>query len=100
MRLFKSVSACAGTVVVCQPHTHEIALMGELSAAALKLKGVRGYLVDGGTRDVDMIVELGFPVFCSFATPADIGAPRARHDINFTRRLAAFEAAAERVKPV
>jgi 4-hydroxy-4-methyl-2-oxoglutarate aldolase len=65
--------APAGTVVICQPHTHEIALMGELSAAALKLKGVRGYLVDGGTRDVDMIVELGFPVFCSFATPADIG---------------------------
>jgi regulator of RNase E activity RraA len=62
-----------GTVVVCQPHTHEIALMGELSAAALKLKGVRGYLVDGGTRDVDMILELGFTVFCSFATPADIG---------------------------
>jgi len=66
--------APAGTVVVCQPHTHEIALMGELSAAALKLKGVRGYLVDGGTRDVDMIREIGFPVFCSFATPADIGA--------------------------
>jgi regulator of RNase E activity RraA len=66
--------APAGHVVVCQPHTHEIALMGELSAAALKLKGVRGYLVDGGTRDVDMILELGFPVFCSFATPADIGA--------------------------
>ena len=65
--------APGGTVVVCQPHTHEIALMGELSAAALKLKGVRGYLVDGGTRDVDMIRELGFPVFCSFATPADIG---------------------------
>jgi len=66
--------APAGHVVVCQPHTHEIALMGELSAAALKLKGVRGYLVDGGTRDIDMILELGFPVFCSFATPADIGA--------------------------
>ncbi len=66
--------APAGHVVVCQPHTHEIALMGELSAGALKRKGVLGYLVDGGTRDVDMIVEIGFPVFCSFATPADIGA--------------------------
>jgi 4-hydroxy-4-methyl-2-oxoglutarate aldolase len=66
--------APAGHVVVCQPHTHEIALMGELSAAALKLKGVLGYLVDGGTRDVDMILEIGFPVFCSFATAADIGA--------------------------
>jgi 4-hydroxy-4-methyl-2-oxoglutarate aldolase len=62
-----------GSVVVCQPNTHEIALMGELSAAALKLKGVRGYVVDGGTRDVEMILDIGFPVFCSFATPADIG---------------------------
>jgi regulator of RNase E activity RraA len=66
--------APAGHVVVCQPHTHEIALMGELSAAALKRKGVSGYLVDGGTRDVDMILGIGFPVFCSFATAADIGA--------------------------
>lgn len=66
--------APTGTVIVCQPNTHEIALMGELSAAALKLKGVRGYIVDGGTRDADMILDLGFPVFCSFATPADIGA--------------------------
>jgi len=66
--------APAGHVVVCQPHTHEIALMGELSAAALKRKGALGYLVDGGTRDGDMVVEIGFPVFCSFATPADIGA--------------------------
>jgi regulator of RNase E activity RraA len=62
-----------GSVVVCQPNTHEIALMGELSAAALKLKGVRGYVVDGGTRDVEMILDIGFPVFCAFATPADIG---------------------------
>jgi oligopeptide/dipeptide ABC transporter ATP-binding protein len=44
----------------------------------------------------------GHRVACHFfetlPTPADTGAPRARHDINFTRRLAAFEAAAERVK--
>src|SRR5690606_16260651 len=62
----------AGSVVVCQPNTQAIAIMGELSANALKLKGVRGYLVDGGCRDVEMIVEIRFPVWCTLTTPADI----------------------------
>jgi len=61
-----------GRVVVCQPNNHEVALMGELSAAALQLKGVRGYIVDGGCRDVAMIERIGFPVWCSFFTPSDI----------------------------
>jgi regulator of RNase E activity RraA len=29
-------------------------------------------VVDGGCRDTDFILELGFPVFCSFTTPKDI----------------------------
>jgi regulator of RNase E activity RraA len=61
-----------GRVLVCQPNTHDIALMGELSAETLHRKGVRGYVVDGGCRDTDFILELGFPVFCSFTTPRDI----------------------------
>lgn len=46
--------------------------MGELSAEALKLRGVRGYVVDGGTRDSERILQSGFPVFCKYRTPADI----------------------------
>ena len=61
-----------GKVLVCQPHTYDIALMGELSAETLNFRGVRGYVVDGGCRDTDFILELGFPVFCSFTTPKDI----------------------------
>jgi len=61
-----------GHVVVCQPNTHEIALMGELSAQTLKARGVLGYVVDGGSRDTDLVLAQGFPVFCSFLTPADI----------------------------
>ena len=61
-----------GKVLVCQPNTHEVALMGELSAETLQHKGVRGYVVDGGCRDTDFILKLGFPVFCSFHTPKDI----------------------------
>jgi 4-hydroxy-4-methyl-2-oxoglutarate aldolase len=61
-----------GKVLVCQPNTHDIALMGELSAETLHSRGVRGYVVDGGCRDTDFILTLGFPVFCTFTTPKDI----------------------------
>jgi regulator of RNase E activity RraA len=64
--------APAGKVLVCQPHNHEIALMGELSAETLQRKGVLGYVVDGGCRDVDFILRAGFPVYCGFNTPKDI----------------------------
>ena len=59
-------------VLVCQPNTHTVALVVERSAETLQHKGVRGYVVDGGCRDTDFILKLGFPVFCSFNTPADI----------------------------
>ena len=64
--------APSGHVVVCQPNNHEVALMGELSAQTLAARGVRGYVVDGGSRDTDLVLEHGFPVFCSFLTPSDI----------------------------
>ncbi len=64
--------APAGKVLVCQPNTHRVALMGELSAETLHHKKVRGYVVDGGCRDTEFILNIGFPVFCSFNTPADI----------------------------
>lgn len=64
--------APAGKVLVCQPNTYMVALMGELSAETLHRKGVLGYVVDGGCRDTEFILKLGFPVFCCFNTPADI----------------------------
>jgi regulator of RNase E activity RraA len=64
--------APSGKVLVCQPNTYMVALMGELSAETLHHKGVRGYVVDGGCRDTEFILKIGFPVFCSFNTPADI----------------------------
>ena len=60
------------SVVVCQPIDGTIAHMGELSAETLKYRGVRGYIVDGGCRDVDFILKLGFPVFCKYFTPSDV----------------------------
>ena len=64
--------APAGHVIVCQPNNHEIALMGELSAQTLMARGIPGYVVDGGSRDTDLVLAQGFPVFCSFLTPSDI----------------------------
>jgi len=61
-----------GHVVVCQPNNHEVALMGELSAQTLQARGVLGYVVDGGSRDTDLVLRQGFPVFCAFLTPSDI----------------------------
>ena len=54
-------AAPSGSVVVCQPNDSTIAHMGELSAETLKLRGVKGYVVDGGNRDTDFILKLGFP---------------------------------------
>jgi regulator of RNase E activity RraA len=64
--------APAGHVVVCQPQDDTRALFGGLSAEALRIKGVRGYIVDGGCRDIDDIDRQGFPVFARYATPIDI----------------------------
>lgn len=65
-------AAPADHVVICQPNSDKLALMGELSAETLKSRGVRGYIVDGGSRDNSFIQRLGFPVFCRFRTPRDI----------------------------
>tara|TARA_B100001029_G_C15047037_1_gene447903 strand:+ start:455 stop:1108 length:654 start_codon:yes stop_codon:yes gene_type:complete len=64
--------APSGSVIICQPNDGTIAHMGELSAETLKYRGVKGYIVDGGCRDVDFILNLGFPVFCKYFTPSDV----------------------------
>jgi regulator of RNase E activity RraA len=46
--------------------------MGELSAQTLQARGVLGYVVDGGSRDTDLVLAQGFPVFCAFLTPTDV----------------------------
>ena len=64
--------APAEHVIVCQPHNNDIALMGELSAETLQQRRTLGYLADGGCRDTDYILALGYPVFHRFFTPTDI----------------------------
>jgi len=65
-------AAKPGHIWVCQPHNQEIALMGELSAETLQKKGVLGCVIDGGVRDADFLVRLGFATWRRFNTPKDI----------------------------
>src|SRR5260221_10421120 len=46
--------------------------MVELSAETLQRRGVKGFVVRGGCRDVVFILKMGFPVFVRFFSPADI----------------------------
>jgi 4-hydroxy-4-methyl-2-oxoglutarate aldolase len=61
-----------GDVIVSQPHDNVSAHIGELSAETAKFRGARGAVIDGGARDVDYILRLGFPVFCRYRTPSDV----------------------------
>ncbi len=61
-----------GDVIVSQPHDSVSAHLGELSAETAKFRGARGAVIDGGARDVDYILKLGFPVFCRYRTPGDV----------------------------
>ncbi len=60
------------SVVVLSANDDKYSHMGELSAETLLGRGVRGFVTDGGTRDVKMVREIGFPVWCRYATPSDI----------------------------
>ena len=61
-----------GSVAVSTGQDMDRALMGELSAETLQFRGVRGYVTDGGCRDCDFIINIGFPVFARFYTPRDV----------------------------
>lgn len=45
---------------------------GELVTTATRLRGCAGAVIDGGVRDVEHILQMGFPVFARFRSPADI----------------------------
>jgi regulator of RNase E activity RraA len=61
-----------GHVIVCQPQDHSRSVMGDLAAESLRLRGVLGYFIDGGSRDAEEICKIGFPVFCKYTSAIDI----------------------------
>jgi 4-hydroxy-4-methyl-2-oxoglutarate aldolase len=60
-----------GHVSVYETGDGETAHLGELSVTALKARGVAGAVIDGGCRDIGMILDADFPVFSRFTTPQD-----------------------------
>jgi regulator of RNase E activity RraA len=58
-------------VGVYQAGDDTAAHFGELSATALQVRGCAGVVIDGGCRDVDLIKQIGFPVFARYVTPQD-----------------------------
>lgn len=43
---------------------------GDLMATAALGKGARGVVIDGGVRDIDLLLEIGLPVFAKYRTAA------------------------------
>ncbi|CAN1547123.1 MenG Demethylmenaquinone methyltransferase [Burkholderiaceae bacterium] len=65
----------AGDVVVIDLGGQEVASWGGLAALAAKLRGAAGLAVHGGVRDIDEIMNCGFPVYSRHVTPLS---PRTR----------------------
>ena len=62
----------AGDVVVIQANDSAVAHFGELSAETAIARGGAGVVVDGGVRDVENLLKLGFPAFARYTTPRDM----------------------------
>jgi regulator of RNase E activity RraA len=64
-------SVAPGQVAVYQTNDRTAAHFGELSATSLLSRGCAGVVIDGGTRDVELILREDFPVFARYVTPQD-----------------------------
>ena len=61
-----------GSVLVYETNDGHAAHLGELSSETAKFRGARGAVIDGGARDTEYMVRLGFPVFSRYRTMRDI----------------------------
>lgn len=59
----------AGDVVVIDNAGHQVSTWGGIASFAAKNRGVSGLVVDGGVRDLEEIVEFGFPAFSRHVLP-------------------------------
>ncbi len=59
-----------GSTIVYATNGHSISgPWGENTGLNAKMRGARGIIIDGGTRDANALVELAFPTFCRYVTP-------------------------------
>lgn len=67
--------ASPGDVLVIDAGSRSISPWGELATWSCKMRGIAGVILDGPARDVDDILEMGFPVF-SRSTAPNAGEPK------------------------
>lgn len=69
LAMLESVKPGSVSVWACGGHSGS-AHWGEIMTRAVMERGCLGAVVDGGLRDTDFVLALGFPVFCRFRSPA------------------------------
>ncbi|MFI5414387.1 MAG: bifunctional hexulose-6-phosphate synthase/ribonuclease regulator, partial [Candidatus Lutacidiplasmatales archaeon] len=69
-----------GDVIVVDAGGGTTAIWGELASWSAHGRGVSGVVIDGAARDMDAILELGFPVFSRFVSP-NAGEPKGHGEI-------------------
>ncbi len=62
-------AAQAGDVVVIDMGGARCSTWGGMASLAARKKGVSGLLVDGGVRDLEEMIDFGFPVFARHLVP-------------------------------
>ena len=69
-----------GDVIVVDAGGGQVAIWGELASWSCKVKGVAGVVIDGAARDIDTIVDIGFPCFSRHVVPV-AGEPKGHGEI-------------------
>jgi 3-hexulose-6-phosphate synthase/6-phospho-3-hexuloisomerase len=69
-----------GDVIVVDAGSGTTAIWGELASWSAHGRGVAGVVIDGAVRDLDSILELGFPVFSRYVSP-NAGEPKGHGEI-------------------
>jgi 3-hexulose-6-phosphate synthase/6-phospho-3-hexuloisomerase len=72
--------AAAGDVLVIDAGGGTTACWGELASWSAQGRGIAGVVIDGAARDIDAILEVGFPVFSRFVSP-NAGEPKGHGEI-------------------
>ncbi|HXW67569.1 MAG TPA: 3-hexulose-6-phosphate synthase, partial [Thermoplasmata archaeon] len=72
--------AGAGDVIVVDAGGGTTAIWGELASWSAHGRGVAGVVIDGAARDVDAILDLGFPLFSRHVSP-NAGEPKGHGEI-------------------
>jgi 4-hydroxy-4-methyl-2-oxoglutarate aldolase len=69
LAMLESVKPGSVSVWACSGHGGS-AHWGEIMTRSVMERGCLGAVVEGGLRDTEFVLQLGFPVFCRFRSPA------------------------------